>query len=119
MWTRCLRVYRSHPVLVAAIIGAVLGFANVVRIEMGAVAHNTSDGVLLLLWSSSSSHSSQANPLQTATLLLIEVAGNVFAFALLFAVPVALLVAIRRIFFAPRRSAGDSPSGPADSPDRP
>ena len=36
--------------------------------------------------------------MQVAFLLLIEVAGNVVGFALLFAVPVALVVGIRRVF---------------------
>ncbi len=84
---RSLDACRSHPILVAAILGGVFGLANVVWIEVGGAAHKTSAGVVPLLWSSSTSHASPMNPVQTSTLLLIEVAGNVLAFTLLFTAP--------------------------------
>jgi hypothetical protein len=96
MMNRCLRLCRSHPILVAAFLGAGIGLANAIWIEIGGAANRTSEGVLRLFWASSS-HASQLNPVQTATLLFIEFAGNVIAFALLFAIPVALMVGIRRI----------------------
>ena len=38
------------------------------------------------------------NALQTATLLLVEVIGNVVGFSILFSVPVAIAVGVRRMF---------------------
>jgi hypothetical protein len=43
------------------------------------------------------------NAIQTAGLLLIEVAGNLVGFAVLFAVPVALVVGVRRLLRGGRR----------------
>ncbi len=43
--------------------------------------------------------------LQVTLLLLIEIAGNVLGFALVFAAPVALVVGIRRVFPGQKRAA--------------
>jgi len=112
---RSLDACRSHPILLAAILGGVFGLANVVWIEVGGAAHKTSAGVVPLLWSSSTSYASSMNPVQTSTLLLIEVAGNVLAFTLLFTLPIALLVGIRRIVFG-SKPANDPQADPANSP---
>jgi hypothetical protein len=116
MLKRCLRVCRSHPIATAAILGAVFGAGNVIATEIGAVAHLGSGGVLPLLWSSSVSRSGQLNPAQVAALLLIDVSANILAFGLLFAAPVALFVAMRRIFATSRRPSPDSEPAPPDHP---
>ena len=102
MLRRALRAWRSHPTAVTALIGAIFGAANAVAIEIGGWMHGGSSGVLPLLWEPDAAHRSGPDTIQTALLLLIEVAGNVLAFAFLFAIPVALIVGIRRIL--PRRS---------------
>lgn len=102
-----MRIIRSHPVLVAAIVGAVVGTGNTLWIEIGGSAPRVSGGVLPLLWASSA-HQGQLNPVQAATLLLIEFVGNLLAFAFLFVVPVALFLGVRRIFTA-RTAAPDHP----------
>lgn len=107
MLTRALRLCRSHPIAVAALIGALFGAAKVFGIEFGGLTHRDSGGVLSLLWSSSAPHAGQVNAFETALLLLIEVAGNVLVFALLFAVPVAAAVGIRRIFNGRREKMND------------
>lgn len=92
--------WRSHPILTAAGIGAVLGAANSVYLEIGGLRNRTMTGVLPLLFPSSvhDLHVGQMTVLQVALLLLIEVAGNVLGFALVFAVPAALVVGIRGLF---------------------
>lgn len=93
-----MRVWRRHPVLVAAGVGAVFGGVYAVLIEIGGFLHRNSSAVLPLLVPAYGSRVSQLNAVQTAGLLLIEVAGNVVGFAVLFTVPVAVVVGVRRIF---------------------
>ena len=99
MLKRVIRFGRSHPILLAALIGAIAGGVNIILLEAGALMHATPGGVLPLLSSSSavSSRIGHASTLQVALLLLIEVAGNLLGFALLFVIPVALIVAVRRL----------------------
>lgn len=96
MLRRAFRLWRSHPIALAALVGALFGVSKAVDIEIGALLHRSSGGVVPLLWSSSTVHAGGVNVLQTAVLLLIEVAANVLVFAALFAFPVALAVGIRR-----------------------
>lgn len=88
--------------------GAIFGAGSVIATEIGGVAHGGSGGVLALLWSSSESRTGQVNAVQTAALLLIEFGASVLVFALLFALPVAVFVGIRRIFTG-RSGSGEQP----------
>ncbi len=107
-------MWRSHPVLVAVGIGAIIGAANAVVLETRGLLHQTATGVLSLLFPSSVSGAriSQMTALQVALLLLIEVAGNVLGFAMLCATPVAAIVGVRRIL---GRFKGEPLSGSGDS----
>jgi hypothetical protein len=109
-----IRIWRSHPVLAAAVTGAIFGAANVVFLEIGGLRHRTMTGVLPFLFLSPvyGSLVSQMTALQVTLLLLIEVAGNVLGFALVFAAPVALVVGIRRLF---RRRKSEPISNTGDS----
>ncbi len=104
----------SHPVLVAATIGAIIGAANAVVLEARGLLHRSTTGVLPLLfpYSISGARVSQMTTLQVAMLLLIEVVANVVAFAMLWAAPVAVIVGIRRFL---GRSKRESFSGPSNS----
>ena len=94
-----LRVWRSHPILVAAGVGAVFGGMYAVLIEIGGFWHGNSSAVLpLLLTGTHGARGGETNAVQTAGLLLIEVAGNMLGFAVLFLVPVAIVVGVLRIF---------------------
>lgn len=94
-----MRIWRSHPVLTALGVGAVFGAVYAVGLEIGGFLHRNSSGVLPLLFPAAhGSRGGQLNAVQTAGLLLIEVAGNVVGFAVLFSVPVAIVVGVRRIF---------------------
>jgi hypothetical protein len=93
-----MRVWRSHPVLVSAGVGGVFGAMYALLIEIGGFLHRNSSAVLPLLFPAGhGSRVGQMNAVQTAGLLLIEVAGNVVGFAVLFSVPVAVVVGARRI----------------------
>jgi len=94
-----MRVWRSHPVLASAGVGGVFGAMYALLIEIGGFLHRNSSAVLPLLFPAGhGSRVGQMNAVQTAGLLLIEVAGNVVGFAVLFSVPVAVVVGARRIF---------------------
>lgn len=92
-----MRFLRTHPVLFAAIIGAIVGLGNALAIEIPALLGKPSHGVLSLLGPASSLHAG-AGALETAFLLLIEFAANILVWAALFAVLGWIFVGIRRIF---------------------
>lgn len=93
------RLWRSHPVLMAALIGAAFGVAEVLATEIAGILHGSHDAVLPLFLApvAADSHVRQLGAVQTAFVLLIDVAANVVVFALFFAVPVALVAGIRRV----------------------
>ena len=91
-------MWRSHPVRFAALIGAFLGFANALITEIGGLLHKNSGGVLTMLLPPSmfGTGVNGTRIIQTAAVLVIEVAANVAVWTALFAVPVAVIVAVRR-----------------------
>ena len=101
-----MQICRAHPVLVAAAAGALVGAVNAILLEAGGLWHGNSTGVLsLFLPAAHGRGAGQTGATQTALLLLIEVAGNMVGFCLLFALPVAVLVGIRRVFARHKRAA--------------
>jgi hypothetical protein len=96
--------WRPHPVLLAALIGAIIGFANALVVEAGGAIHKSHSAVVLMLWPTDTfaPELSQNGILRTALILFIEFAGDMLGYALLFAIPVALIVAIRRAFRRPQ-----------------
>jgi hypothetical protein len=111
-------MWRSHPVLFAALLGAAAGFANTLFIEFGGLYKKNTDALLLMIWPNAALGSgvNESTFFQAAFVLLIEVAANVFVYALLFAVPVAVIVAIRHALrsrkkLRERRTKGESTLG--------
>src|ERR1700751_3288882 len=94
-----MHIWRSHPIWSAAGIGAIFGAGNAIALEIGGFRHRGMTGVLPFLFPSSASgiQIGRMSTLQVTLLLLIEIAGNVLGFALLFAAPVAVVVGIRRV----------------------
>lgn len=91
---------RVHPIRTAAIVGAVTGLITALALEIGGVLHHGSGGVLLMLAPFSRSGAlptGQSLP-QIALLLFVEFAANILVDAALFALPVALVVFILRVF---------------------
>jgi hypothetical protein len=95
---------RSHPIRLAAIIGALFGLANVIVLEVMGLSHKGSSSVLSLLWPTSAIGSgfSESKVTQTFLIFVIEVAANMLVWALLCAALVALVVAVRRIIMGVR-----------------
>ena len=102
-----MRIGRSHPIWSAAGIGAIFGAVNAMSLEIGGLRHRAMTGVLPFLFPSSASgiQIGQMSTLQVTLLLLIEIAGNVLGFALLFAVPIGVVVGIRRVVTGHKRAA--------------
>jgi hypothetical protein len=100
MLKNAMRTWRSHPILASAGLGAICGAVDALILEIGGLSHRHATGVLPLLSPSSASGArvGQMTAVQVAFLLVVEIAGSVAGFAVLFAAPVALVVGIRRIF---------------------
>ena len=93
----CMRMWRTHPVLFAALIGALVGFGNALFIEIPGLLDGKPTGALALLWPASRVGYG-GNILQTAFILIIEVGANVLVYALMFALAGLLFLAIRFLF---------------------
>lgn len=109
------RLWRSRPVSVATLIGAAFGVVDVFVTEIAGVVRGGRGAVLPLFLSpiAAGSRVMQLSAMQTVFVLLVEVAANVLVFALLFAIPVALVVGIRRVFRR-RESEPPDPAGSID-----
>lgn len=107
MLKTAMRIGRSHPIWSAAGIGAIFGAVNAMSLEIGGLRHRAMTGVLPFLFPSSASgiQIGRMSAMQVTLLLLIEIAGNVLGFALVFAAPAALVVGIRRVFVGQKRAA--------------
>jgi len=92
--------WRTHPIRSAALIGATIGFANALAVEVGGAIHKNRSAVVLMLWPTDTfaPELSQNGVLRTALILFIEFAGSMLGYAVLLAIPVALIVIIRRSF---------------------
>jgi hypothetical protein len=89
-----------HPIRSAALIGAIIGFVNALVVEVGGAIHKNHSAVVLMLWPTDTfaPELSQNGVLRTVLILFIEFAGSMLGYAVLLAIPVALIVAIRRTF---------------------
>ena len=98
-----MRIWRSHPVLFAALLGALVGFGDTLAVEVPALLGRPSKGVLSMLEPASRLHPGGGVP-QTAFLLFIEIAANVLVHAGMFAILGGLYLLIRRAFRGASRS---------------
>jgi hypothetical protein len=96
------RGWRAHPILTAAAGGACLGVARASFLEIAGALHKNSQAILPLFLDSPYGVR-QANIAKAIVLLSAEFAGNMLGYALLCAVPVALIVGGLRIFRSIRR----------------
>ena len=97
------RLWRSHPILFAALLGAIVGCAITLVVELSGVFHHNSSAVIQMLAPSSALGITETGIMRTALIMSIEIAGNALGYAVLFAVPTAVIVAIRRAF-KPRKA---------------
>ena len=93
--------WRAHPIRLAALLGAIFGLLDTLVVEINGVIHHSSLAVIgpLLI----TEPGARFGFLPTALILLVELAANILVWAILFALPVALIVALRRAFRALRR----------------
>lgn len=99
-----MRNWRSHPVLSAALLGAVIGGAiTVVLITTTGYLAVVTNRALLLLWPTAALGVGFLDGSRTfkAFLFAAEVGSNALLYAFVFSAPVALVVAIRRSFIRP------------------
>jgi len=95
-----MAISRSHPVRFAALLGAVVGLANTLILEIVGLLHKSSGGALSMLWPSLMFDVpvNGLSVLQTAWVLFIEVAANMAVWTVLLVVPVAVIAGIRSAF---------------------
>jgi hypothetical protein len=92
------RIWRSHPILFGALIGAIIGCAITLVVELSGVFRHNSSAVIQMLSPGYALGITQTGVMRTALIMFVEIAGNALGYALLFALPTALIVVIRRAF---------------------
>jgi len=102
-----MRLWRSHPVFFAALLGAAIGLADafILAFAVGPSSVMT-NRFLLLLWPTSilaCSFLGEGSRVFTAFVLIAEFGGNSILYALAFAVLVCLVLSIRNSFGTPEK----------------
>lgn len=92
-----MRFLRSHPILAAALLGVLAGILVTLGTEFGGAINKNSNAVILSLWPAPTSQLNEGSFIRTGFILFIEMAGNALGYVLLFAVPTAAVVGIRRL----------------------
>src|ERR1700738_426161 len=88
----------THPILFAAVLGAITGCAITLVDEFTGIFRHNSSAVIQMLAPGFAMGITESGVMRTALILLIETTGNALGHTLLFAVPTAAVVAIRRLF---------------------
>ena len=94
-----MRTWRAHPVRLAALIGAITGFLVALSIEIGGAAGRNPNAVVRMLLPAADTGImlSEGRLMQASLILVIEIVANVAVYALMFALPVAIVVLVRRV----------------------
>ncbi len=102
-----MKIWRSHPILLAALIGALIGVISPISILMSREWHLAvlRHHLLLVLWPTSilGFGFNEPNPLLSVFMLTVELISNAMLCACVAAAPVALAFAIRRSFIRPEK----------------
>lgn len=93
--------WRAHPIRLAALLGAIFGFLDVVVLEVRGVLHGGHSGAVPLFIPAPGG--ARLGTGEAAFVLLIELVANVLVWAVLFALPVAMIGLLVRGFRAIRR----------------
>jgi len=96
---------RNHPILFAALIGALIGFSIAAFVLMTDPLRPLSNLLLLYLFPTSilGFGFNGGSVAFSIFLAVVEVGGNALLYAGTFAAPVALIIAVRRQFGTPER----------------
>lgn len=92
------RIWRSHPILFAALIGAIIGCIVTLVVELSGIFGHNSSAVIQMLSPGSALGITETGVMRTTFIMFVEIAGNALGYALLFALPTAVIVVIRRAF---------------------
>jgi hypothetical protein len=100
-----MRIWRSHPALFTAAIGAAIGLSNAVILMITSPHVMLSSGYLLALWPTSilGFGFNGSNFIYAIFLGIVEVGGNAALYACALSAPIGLVVAIRRSFGKPEK----------------
>lgn len=98
-----MRVWRNHPVLCTALVGAVVGLVNAATVLFSDPLRPLSDRFLLFLFPTSilGFGFNDGSVTFSIFLAIVEIGGNALLYACAFAAPVAAVIAIRRQFGTP------------------
>lgn len=98
-----MRVWRNHPVLCAALVGAVVGLFNASIVLFSDPLRPLSDRFLLFLFPTSilGFGFNGGSVAFSICLAIVEVGGNALLYACAFAAPLAAVIAVRRQFGPP------------------
>lgn len=107
-----MRLWRTHPVLFAALIGGLIGLANAAIVLIADPVLMLSTRFLLCLFPTSilGFGYNGSSIAYSIFLGVIEVGGNAFFYASTFAAPVALVITVRHSFGTPKKPASISGS---------
>ena len=98
-----MRLWRNHPVLCTAAVGAFIGLINAAIVLLSDPLRPLSDRFLLYLFPTSilGFGFTDGNIAFSIILATVEVGGNLLLYACAFATPVAAFIAVRRQFGTP------------------
>ena len=102
-----MQLWRGHPIIFAALLGATFGLANAVILALAAGPFSVmSSHVLLLLWPTSIlafGFLDGGSRAFVAFLVFSEFGGNALFYAFVLATPLCLFMAVHQSFNAPER----------------
>src|SRR5689334_8652448 len=98
-----MRVWRNHPVLCTALVGALIGFVNAAIVLFSDPLRPLSQRVVSYLFPTSilGFGFNGGSVAFSIFLAIVEVGGNALLYACAFAAPVAVVIAVRRQFGTP------------------
>lgn len=89
-----MALWRAHPIRFAALLGAIFGFLDTLVVEINGVLHQNRSAVVPLFIPTPGG--ARLGAVQTASVLLIEVAAYVLVWAFLFALFAAIVFGLYR-----------------------
>lgn len=98
-------MWRLHPVLLAFLVGAVLGLLVAIALAVLGPDVGMNDDLLVLLWPASvlGFGSDNASGITALLVAIVVFGGNAIVYGFVFAAPVGLIVAVRRSFGKPEK----------------
>jgi ABC-type thiamin/hydroxymethylpyrimidine transport system permease subunit len=96
-------LWRAHPIRFAALLGAIFGLLDTLLVEISGVLHPHSQAAVIAPLLIPHPGAARLGPIEAALIVLVTVLANIFVWAILFALPTAIVVGIYRAARALRR----------------